>query len=313
MSSENPTPDPIILRIRNVSKRYGKLQALDHITFDVVRGSHVLLLGPNGAGKTTLMRAIMDLIGFTGEIAVNGLNVHTKSREAKSMMGYVPQIYSFYETISVYDHINMSARMKHANPAEVQEKLEIVDLWDKRKKKVKDLSSGMRQRLGIALALVGNPQILLLDEPTANVDHKGQIEFENLLARLIHEGKTLITTTHLPGLSSFATEVKVINKGKILASGSPDELLARMSVFDTVSIRFNPIDRENAFALIKSRPDVSEVQIKGEWVEFSAHVASKMSTLDMLSAKGLKMEDVVIQRSTIDAEYLNLLEMQGDS
>jgi ABC-2 type transport system ATP-binding protein len=305
--------DNTILKIEQVSKRYGKMYALDGVSFEVGRGSHVLLLGPNGAGKTTLIRAIMDLIGFKGKITVNGLNVHSQSRQTKSMIGYVPQIYSFYETISVYDHSDMSAKLKRVKKAEIEEKLKLVDLWEARRKRVKDLSSGMRQRLGIALALLGDPQLLLLDEPTANVDHKGQLDFEKLLTQLINEGKTLVTTTHLPGLSSFASDVKVINKGKIIASGSPDDLLNKMGVLNTISVRFDDSDRLKANEIMKNQKGVSEVQIKGEWLEFSVGSADKMSAIEALEKAGLVIDDIIIERSTIDAEYLNLLEMQEDS
>ena len=144
---------------------------------------------------------------------------------------------------------------------QIEEKLRLVNLWDARTRRVRACSDGMKQRLGIALALIGNPKLLLLDEPTSNVDLRGQLEFQRLLRALLKQGKTMITTSHLTGLSELATEVMVLDRGRIVVRGSPDELMSRLSVNDTLFMRVREPDlagvtklAERTWARSTSRP-----------------------------------------------------------
>src|SRR2546422_9844078 len=119
-----------VLRVENVRKRYGKFVALERVSFDIKKGNHLLVLGANGAGKTTLIKCIMDLVSFEGEIGVEGTSVRREPRQAKSLIGYVPQNYAFYESLSVFDHARLSARLKQVKGGQMEEKLREVDLWD---------------------------------------------------------------------------------------------------------------------------------------------------------------------------------------
>ena len=208
--------------IENLEKKYGKFTALYRMSLQVKTGTHLLILGPNGAGKTTLIKAMMGILNFSGRIRIDGIDVNKDPRGAKKVMGYVPQNYAFYEALTVYDHAKLSTQLKNADTDEIEEKLRLVNLWDARKRRVRACSDGMKQRLGIALAMIGDPKLLVLDEPTSNVDLRGQLEFQKLLRSLIAQGKTLITTSHLTGLGEIATEVMVLDHGRVIVRGPPE-------------------------------------------------------------------------------------------
>ncbi len=295
-----------MIKIDNVTKRYGKLVALDHVSLDVQKGTHLLILGPNGAGKTTLIKCILNLASFDGRIMVNGFDAKRESTGVKRMVGYVPQNYAFYDNLSIQEHARMSSRLKRVNAIQARENLEMVDLWRVRNRKIRTLSDGMRQRLGIALALIGGAPILILDEPTSNIDLRGQIEFQDLLLRLLREGKTIITTTHLTGLGELASEVLVLDKGKRIAYGKPSALLGRVNVADTLYLRVDSSRENEISALIRSEVD-SQVVAKGNWLTASIPSNSKMNVLRSLLGSGIKIDDLIIERSSIESEYLRLL------
>ncbi len=299
-----------ILDVSDVRKKYGKFVALDTISFSISKGNHLLVLGPNGAGKTTLIKCIMDLIKFEGDIEVGGTNVRHDARAAKKLIGYVPQNYAFYENLTVGEHARLSIRLKEVGTEEMKEKLETVDLWYARDRKVKALSDGMKQRLGIALALIGDPPLLLLDEPTSNVDLRGQLEFQSLMQGLLKEGKSFLTTTHLTGLGELANQVLVLDKGKLIANGSPSELLGKMNVTDTLYIRVAEGEKQMVIDLLKSE-GASEVIARSEWITALIPSEVKVKVLKGLLESGYKIADLMIERSKIESEYLKLIGDNG--
>jgi ABC-type multidrug transport system ATPase subunit len=163
------------VRIQKVQKKYGKYTALHELSLDIMPGSHLLILGPNGAGKTTLIKSMMGILNFSGRITIGGIDVKKDPRGAKSIMGYVPQNYAFYEGLTIYDHALLTTRLKNLGPEQIEEKLRLVNLWETRKRRVRACSDGMKQRLGIALAMIGNPPLLLLG--TARVPETAEIAY----------------------------------------------------------------------------------------------------------------------------------------
>src|SRR5579862_2889830 len=170
-----------MLEVSQVSKKFRKFQALDGVSFTIKKGSTVLLLGPNGAGKTTFIRCFMGLLNFKGQISFEGMSVSREGKKVRMKMGYVPQYFTFYEESPVIDQANLVCRLKGAQLKQVEDKLRMFNLWDVRRKSIKSLSSGMRQKLAIALALLNDPPFLIFDEPVTNVDVKGQLEFQSLI------------------------------------------------------------------------------------------------------------------------------------
>ncbi len=309
-----PTEQVPLVRIQNVEKKYGRFVALQKLSLDIMPGSHLLILGPNGAGKTTLIKSMMGILNFSGKITINGVDVNKDPRGAKKNIGYVPQNYAFYEALTIYDHAVLTTRLKNLGTGQIEEKLKLVNLWDTRKRRVRACSDGMKQRLGIALALIGNPKLLLLDEPTSNVDLRGQLEFQKLLRSLIAQGKTMITTSHLTGLGELATEVMVIDHGRVITRGPPEELLSRLSVNDTLYIRVRGVDAENVTKLCRDLGAL-DFELNGEWLRASVPSKLKLGLLKGLLNSGISIADLLVERSEIESEYVKLISSSapGDS
>jgi ABC-type multidrug transport system ATPase subunit len=308
-------PDQVpLVRIQDVEKKYGKFTALQKLSIDIMPGSHLLILGPNGAGKTTLIKSMMGILNFSGKITIGGIDVNKDPRGAKRIIGYVPQNYAFYEALTIYDHAVLTTRLKNLGTGQIEEKLKLVNLWETRKRRVRACSDGMKQRLGIALALIGNPKLLLLDEPTSNIDLRGQLEFQRLLRALIAQGKTLITTSHLTGLGELATEVIVLDHGRIITRGPPEELLGRISVNDTIFVRSRGADAESVTRLAKELGAV-DFEADGEWLRASVPSKLKLGLLKGLLNSGIAISDLLVERSEIESEYVKLLtpSAPGDS
>lgn len=294
-----------ILEIQNVTKKFGKFLALNSVSFGLQPKSHTILLGQNGAGKTTLLKCIMALTKFKGHIMIDGIDAGKKGKTIRRKIGYVPQNYSFYNNLTVQGHMKLATHLKQLNQREIQQKLQAIDLWNVREKKVGSLSSGMRQRLGIAQALLGDPPLLLLDEPTSNVDYKGQAEFRTVLQQLLAEGKTLVTTTHMPGLTEIATEVIIIDKGKIIAQGSPIDLARRMGLLHIIRVRCDL----SSFPRIEEEAKIlgaQEIEHGESWISFIISDQKKMNLVRKLSADPGVL-DIVVEPVAIESEYLRMV------
>jgi len=298
---------PAIIKIQNVEKKYGKFTALYKLNLEIKTGAHLLILGPNGAGKTTLIKSMMGILNFSGRITIDGIDVNKDPRGAKKVIGYVPQNYAFYESLTIYDHAKLTTRLKNLGTDQIEEKLRLVNLWDARTRRVRACSDGMKQRLGIALALIGNPKILFLDEPTSNIDLRGQLEFQKLLRSLLAQGKTMITTSHLTGLGELASEVMVIDHGRVIIRGTPEELLSRLSVNDTIFVRVRGADADS---VTKLATDLGcfDFEVQGEWLRASVPSKIKLGVLKGLMNSPYAISDMLIERSEIESEYVKLLQ-----
>ena len=209
------------LSINNLSKTYANgVVALDDVSLDIPTGLFGLL-GPNGAGKSTLMRTIATLQeADSGEISFEGINVLRQKSEVKKVLGYLPQNFGFYPKDTGYnllDHFTLlkGVRDKKERKAKVEELLKRVNLWNERKQKLGTYSNGMRQRFGIAQALIGNPKLIIVDEPTAGLDPEERVRFHNLLSE-IGENVVVILSTHIvDDVSDLCMNMAIIDQGKI--------------------------------------------------------------------------------------------------
>jgi ABC-type multidrug transport system ATPase subunit len=205
-----------MVRAVRVSKSYGKYLALDDVSFSLGHGEIVALLGPNGAGKTTTFKCLLGVISFTGEVLVNGVSVKEDGKTARSGMGYLPQTQAFDSNDTCETALRFLAELKGVAAPRVDALLERVHLSGQRKARVGHLSGGMRQRLALAAALLSDPPLLLLDEPTANLDAENRREFNDLLLGLRTEGRTIVLSTHfVDSLGEIADRVMVLRQGRI--------------------------------------------------------------------------------------------------
>ena len=219
------------IEISHVTKKYSNgVMALDDISFCV--GSGVFgLLGHNGAGKTTLMKALVTVLSpSTGTIRVCGFDSRKQGNEVRERIGYLPQELAMYPSLSVFDFVNYMAELKgiHDKKA-VNEVLEQVEMLEFSKRKIKQLSGGMKRRVGIAQALIGNPKILVVDEPTAGLDPEERVRFRGLLSRYAREGRTVLLSTHIvEDVHQLCEELAVLRKGRLFYAGTSAALLERV-------------------------------------------------------------------------------------
>ena len=218
-----------MLKINNLSKNYGNLKVLDNININIEPGIFGLL-GPNGAGKTTMMKCIVSLINdYEGEISINGVKLNS-STVKKINVGYLPQHFSLYKHLKITEALEHIAYLKKVknHKEQIDEILKQVNLFDERNKKIKNLSGGMLRRLGIAQALLGNPQILVIDEPTAGLDPKERVRFRNILLKLPKDIVVIISTHIVEDLNLIADNIAIINKGSVLLYDSLNSILNNM-------------------------------------------------------------------------------------
>ncbi|MEG0842960.1 MAG: ABC transporter ATP-binding protein [Romboutsia sp.] len=214
--------------LKDVSKFYGKKQALNNINLEIEKGMFGLL-GRNGAGKTTLMKSIATLLSVSsGNIIVCGINVNEASK-IREMIGYLPQDFSMYSNMSVYEAMDylgvLSGLDKKTRKERIPSLLSKVNLNNNMKTKVKAMSGGMRRRLGIAQAILHNPKVLIVDEPTAGLDPEERVRFRNLLSEIAEE-RIVILSTHIVGdIESTCENIAVMDEGKIIFKGTVTELL----------------------------------------------------------------------------------------
>lgn len=246
-----------MITVKNVTKKYGKFKAVDNISFEINDGEIIGLLGPNGAGKSTTMNILTGFIEPTeGEVIINGYNISKKPKKAKKCIGYMPEGVPLYKDMTVKEFITYMAELKGVKREQIKESVEqaIQDTWLQNVKKVliRNLSKGYKQRVSMAGALVGNPEIIILDEPTVGLDPKQIIEIRNLIKKL-GKNHTLIISSHiLSEISQICEKVIIINKGQIVAVDSPEHLE------DTVNV-------ENAINIIveDSNNKMDNIKIKG--------------------------------------------------
>lgn len=206
-----------MIRIDGASKRFGRFTALDGVDLSIARGESVALWGPNGAGKTTLLRCVLGQIGFKGSVRIDGIDVRRHGKSARRLLGYIPQESILPSDLRVSEAMTLFAGLRRAPRGQGASLLRRVELDHATRTRVGDLSGGMRQRLSLALALLGDPPLLVLDEPTSNLDADGRRRFLDLLQTLKDAGKTILFTSHRPDeVRQVADLVVTLENGRVV-------------------------------------------------------------------------------------------------
>ena len=253
-----------MIQVKNVTKKYGSAVAVDNISFEIKEGEIIGLLGPNGAGKTTTMNMITGYIEQTeGTILIDGIDMLNKPKKAKKNIGYMPEGVPLYYDLTVKEFITYMAQLRKVPKKELKEQLETVmketGTEDVANKLIKNLSRGYKQRVSLAGALVGNPKILILDEPTVGLDPKQITEIRSLIKKL-GKNHTVILSSHiLSEVSQICNKVIIINKGKIVAIDTPQNLENKVSNDDAIYVTVE--DPENKMDTIKEKIEEIE-QVK---------------------------------------------------
>lgn len=222
----------VTLQVERVSKLYGGFVALQEVELELGCGVYGLL-GPNGAGKSTLMRIVTDLLAPSrGRVLCDGRDIHAMGADYRDLLGYLPQDFGVYPNFTAEGFLCYIARLKGLGRAAARQKtaelLELVGLTDRRKRRLGGFSGGERQRVGIAQALLNEPQVLILDEPTAGLDPQERIRFRGLLNRLGKDRLVLLSTHIVSDVESAADQVILLRRGQVIGQGTPTELLRQL-------------------------------------------------------------------------------------
>jgi len=288
------TDNKISVRVDNFTKQYGKVKALDAVSFQANPGQALALWGPNGAGKTTLLKAMLGLIAFQGKIEIEGHDAARAGKQARRQIGYVPQEAIFYD-LSVQATLEFYARLKRADLSRASSLLHRVGLADHINKPVPALSGGLKQRLALAVALLADPPILLLDEPTANLDAKARSDYLSLLAALHHEGKTLIFASHrIEEVETLADQVLMLEHGRLAEIISPEELRARLSTDIEMTLWVNEPQRPFAKTCLTDKGIDAHLNGRGT-VVVRIRANQKMRALNLLNECGVTVQNFEIE------------------
>jgi ABC-2 type transport system ATP-binding protein len=273
--------------IKNLTKRYGSQKAVDNISLKVATGEILGFLGPNGAGKSTTMKIITSYISADeGEIHIGGLSLSENPYEIKKHIGYLPENNPLYQDMPVIDYLNFCARIQGVEKRHIDnrviEMIRITGLNKEKHKRIDELSKGFRQRVGLAQAMIHNPEILLLDEPTSGLDPNQIAEIRKLIRELGRE-KTVILSTHiLPEVEATCDRIFIINKGKLVADGTAETLRKQAQGTDILRVKIEDGNSDEIFRSLQSLRSVLTVDFSNRRLsQFNIHAKSDDAKRDI--------------------------------
>lgn len=260
-----------MIQVENVTKRYGENVALNNISLTVNEGEVLGFLGPNGAGKSTTMNIITGYISTTeGTVKIDGIDILENPEQAKRKIGYLPEIPPIYVDMTVNEYLTFVSNLKGVSKDKRESSLErimqVVKITDVKDRLIKNLSKGYKQRVGLAQAIVGDPEVLILDEPTVGLDPKQIIEIRNLIKDLGKKHTIILSSHILSEVSAVCDRVVIINKGSIVASGKPEELSQKLNYSNKISLRVKGASADviKVIQAIESVQHVSEDKVREE-------------------------------------------------
>lgn len=281
-----------MIQVEGLTKDYGQRRAIDNLTFRAEKGEIVGFLGPNGAGKTTTMRILTGYMPPTsGTAHVAGYHVVDESLEVRKRVGYLPETVPLYPDMTVYDYLKFMADLRHLADGEerVDEVLELVHMEERAEGYISNLSKGMRQRIGLAQALLHRPEVLILDEPTIGLDPAQILEVRNLIRELGGERTVLLSTHILSEAQQLCNRVLIINKGRFVAEDTPERLQSRLSGVQRVALKVGG-DGDGLEKLVAGLPGVQRV------------IPQPGNSLEYESVPGADLRPMVA-RAVIEAGY----------
>lgn len=256
-----------MLYIRDLSKNYGSFTAVNHLTLHIPEGDLFGFVGPNGAGKTTTIRIICGLLKASGgSVQIGGTMAAVGSKEMKRLIGYVPDFFGVYDNLKVREYMDMYGSMYGMHSRDIarltDDLLELVNLTDKKEFYVDTLSRGMKQRLCVARALLHNPKLLILDEPSSGLDPRARVEMKELLKNLHSMGKTIVISSHiLSELSEMCNSIGIMNRGQLVTAGRIEDIMQQLSGGKRIHIRIDA-GMEVAVRMMKEQAGVSVESVR---------------------------------------------------
>ena len=295
----------IAIEVNSLVKKYGDLTAVDSISFTINKGEIFSFLGPNGAGKTTTVEILECLRKPTsGRAYVLGFDISKDEDEIKKRIGVLPQEFNTFDSLTVRENLQYFAGM-FGSSVDIDGLIKLVDLEDKRNEQYKKLSGGLKQRLGVAMALVNDPEVVFLDEPTSGLDPKARREVWNVIQGLKKQGKTVFLTTHyMEEAEALADTVTIIHKGKIVATGTPEELITRHGQRNFLILKNTD---KAAVPLIETLGLEAKFESGAGDVKVALNHSSDMSEIvRALTLKQIAFGELQLKRSSLEDVFLNL-------
>ena len=309
-----------VIEVKNVTKKYPNITAVDNISFEVKDGEVVGFLGPNGAGKTTTMNIITGFIEPTeGQIIINGYDIVKKAKKAKKQIGYMPEGVPLYTELTVKDFVNYMAELKGIKKKEKKQMIENTinetGLKDVQNKLIKNLSRGYKQRVSMAGALVGNPEVIILDEPTVGLDPKQITEIRTLIKELGKKHTVILSSHILSEVSQICEKVVIINNGKIVAIDTPENLENKTKEKNTIIITVED-SKENMNSIKEKIKEIEEVKLLKEnsdgTKQYSITSAQEVDLRKKLFETLPKDEITILElkkdESTLEDAFIKLIE-----
>ena len=299
-------PLETILSIKSLNKRYGALQALKNVSFDIHKGNVYGILGPNGSGKSTTLGIVLNVVNKTsGEYSWFGGTMET--HEALKKVGAIIERPNFYPYMTAKENLELVCKIKGINYAKVNEKLELVGLTDRQNSKFSTFSLGMKQRLAIASALLNDPEILILDEPTNGLDPQGIHQIRDIIKQIAAQGTTILLASHLlDEVEKVCTHVLVLRKGEILYTGLVDGMSANEGFFE-----LHADNLEDLMTVIQIHPAVNKVIIEqGKVLVYLKDNLEAKELNRFLFEKNVVLNHLVKRKNSLEEQFLALTKKQ---
>jgi ABC-2 type transport system ATP-binding protein len=303
-----------MLELINLTKKYGDYTAVDNITLKVEAGEIFGLLGPNGAGKSTTVSMISTVKAPTsGEIKIDNKCLSKNSIEAKKVMGIVPQDIALYEALSAKDNLEFFGSLYGLSRKTVKERtlevLELIELMDKKDQPVSEFSGGMKRRVNIGIALMNNPKLLILDEPTVGIDPQSRNHILETVKKLNNEkGMTVIYTSHyMEEVEFLCKRVAIVDHGKLIALGTKEELKEKLKACDTLTVTYNEAT-ENSLERIKNIEGIEKVTIKNNQISMLVKPQERnvMNILDSIRNLGINLTSFKYEEVNLESIFLQI-------
>lgn len=301
-----------MIKINQISKSFGSFEALKSLSLEVKKGEFYSLLGPNGAGKTTCINIISNIMpASSGNVEIAGFNSKTDKAEIKKRIGVVPQEIALYEDLSAVENLMFWGKINQVETkqliSKIDEILKFMDLYDQRNQKISTYSGGMKRRINIAAALLHNPEVLFMDEPTVGIDPQSRLFTYEIFEKLHQQGKTIFYTSHnMDEVERLSDRIGIIDHGQLIAEGSLNELKEKLKIKETLIIKTEkPIDKETFITINSQFPGAIHQ-------EQQLLVSSKNSNHDLawlfrtFDKKEIQISSIEIQKVNLEMIFLKL-------
>lgn len=292
-----------ILSVHQLTKKFGQLKAVNQLSFEIEKGHVYGLLGPNGSGKSTTLGMLLNVVNPTAG-SFEWFNNQSSTTQALKQIGAIIESPNFYPAMTALDNLKLVAKIKEIEAPNYEEKLKLVELWDRRDEAFKNFSLGMKQRLAIASALLNNPKILILDEPTNGLDPKGIRQIRDIVLKIAQLGTTILLASHLlDEVEKICTHVIVLQNGKMIYNGKVDEMKASFGFIELASNQ-----HEELIQLLQEIPQVEEVsQTEYKYVKAILNASLPPEEMNKICfEKGIVLTHLMWKKETLEDNFLAL-------